>query len=136
MNNPLDKSKFFIGESIRGRLVVSVDETDPPVPAIDLLNSGLQLIIKKDFSDTDAEAIANLTIGNGITVVSSTSVLFECDYVIPGESTRNITAPSARNTSVDLYYEVNITYQGSTNSDVLETGKIKIETERVKTTFT
>ena len=38
-------------------------------------------------------------------------------------------------TIVDIYYEFNATYPGTTQSDVLDTGTIKIETNRVKNTL-
>jgi len=133
-NSLLNKSKHFVGEAIKGSFIITVDSEDPPVPAISLSSAALQLIVKKSYSDADSAAIANLSVGSGITVVINTSTLYNCTYVIPGSATRDLVS-SGRDTIVELYYEIGCTYSGETDSDVLETGIIKIETRRVKSTF-
>lgn len=132
-NESLNKASFYNGETIAGQIVITVDTEDPAVPALDVLNAGLQFILK--YPDTpDSEAIANLTVGSGITIISNTSTIIEATYQIPGTLTQNI-LPSGTDKAVSLDYEINISYQNDTeNSDVLEIGSIKIK-PRVKTTF-
>lgn len=133
-NEALNKSSFYNGETISGEITITVDIDDPAVPAIDVLNAGLQFILKEP-NKTDAEAIANLTVGNGITVISNSNTLITATYSIPGVLTRDL-LPPANEKSVTLEYEINITYtDDSQNSDVLEIGSIKIR-PRVKDNFT
>jgi hypothetical protein len=133
-NSLLNKSKHFIGEAIKGSFVITVDEEDPAIPEIDVLNASLQFIVKKSYDDADSDALVNLTIGDGITVISNTSVLYTCTYEIPGSATQNLST-TGRDTIVELVYEINCTYDGESDSDVLETGILKMDTKRVKTTF-
>ena len=132
-NSALNKSKHFLGEPISGHFIITVDEDDPAIPSIDILESSLEFIIKDDKSKPDSDALAVLTIGDGLTVVSNTSVLYNVVYRIPGSMTSSLVAPSARETVVTLYYEINITYDDETEANVLEAGTLKIETDRVKT---
>lgn len=128
----LDKSSFYNGETIAGSFTITAPETTPPEIAVSILNAGLQLILKVP-GETDANAIANLSIGSGITIVSQTATLITATYVIPGTATQTI-IPTGRETSVALRYEINITYDNDTNSDVLEIGSVKIK-PRVRTDF-
>lgn len=132
MNSNLDKSTWWIGEPISGYFIVSVDEIDPAIPSIDILNAGLEFIVKDNKAKSDDEALAFLTVGNGLEVVSNTDVLYNVIYRIPGSATADLEAPTVRDTSVTLYYELNITYSGETESNVLEVGTIKIRLDRVK----
>lgn len=132
-NSALNKSKWFLGEPISGHFIITVDEEEPAIPSIDILGSSLEFLLKDDKSKPDSEALAILTIGDGLTVVSNTSVLYNVVYRIPGSVTSGLVAPSARDTVVTLYYEINNTYDDETEANVLESGTIKIETDRVKT---
>lgn len=129
-NDNLDKATFWIGEPIVGYFLVTVDTVDPAVPSIDILNAGLEFIVK---NKADTLPLITLTIGNGLTIVENTSILYNVVYRIPGSITSNLVAPSARENTVTLFYELNITYGGETESNVLESGTIKIRTDRVKT---
>lgn len=135
-NAILNKSKHYKGEAIKGSFIITVDTEEPAIPAIDVLNAGLQLIIKKSYEDSDANAIADLSVGSGITVTQNTSTLYSCTYEIPGSVTQDLVSSDSRNSVVELVYEINITLNGETNSDVLEIGTLRIETKRVKSTFT
>lgn len=132
-NAELNKSKHFVGEPITGHFIITVDEEDPAIPSIDILESSLEFLIKDDKSKSDEDSLAILTIGDGLTVVSNTSVLYNVVYRIPGSVTSSLVAPSARETVVTLYFEINIIYDDETEANVLESGTIKIETNRVKT---
>lgn len=134
-NSTLNKSTHFLGELITGTIVISVDTEDPADPPIDILNAGLQMIVKENFTDSDEDALANLTIGNGLEITSNTSTLYDVVYRIPGSATQDLTAPSDRDSKREIYYEINITFDGEVDSDVLEIGTIKIETRRVKSDF-
>lgn len=128
----LNKATFFNGETITGSFTITVPTESPPVPPINVLNAGLQFLLKLP-NTADNEALANLTVGNGITITSNTSSLIEGTYEIPGTATREV-LPTGRDTSVSLDYELLITYDGDTNFDVLEIGSLKIK-PRVKTEF-
>jgi hypothetical protein len=132
-NSLLNKSTHYIGEVITGQFIITVDTETPAVPAIDVLAASLQMIIKDDVYNSDAEALAVLTVGDGLTVTENTSTLYDVIYKIDGDVTSNLEAPTPRENKVVLYYEINITYSGETYSDVLEIGTINIRTDRVKT---
>lgn len=132
-NAELNKSRHFIGESISGHFIISVDEEDPAIPSIDILEAGLEFIIKDDVFKPDSEALVILTVGDGLEVIENTQVIYNVIYRIPGIVTANFVPKSARETSVILYYEINCTFVGETESNVLETGTIVIQTNRVKT---
>lgn len=134
-NAELNKSTWYVSEPISGHFIISVDEEDPAIPSIDILNSGLEFILKDDKSKADSEALAVLTIGNGLEVIENTSILYNVVYKIPGAATRNVKPVNPRDTSVTLFFELNITYLNETESNVLETGTIKLRVDRVKSTF-
>ena len=128
----LNKSRIWKNESIRGRFVVTVDEVDPAIPAIDILDASLEMILKDDKNKPDSQALAVLTVGDGLTVVENTSLLYEVIYNIPGSATANLVAPSERETSIPVYYEINLTLDGEDDSDVLESGSFTVRLDRVK----
>lgn len=128
----LNKSRIWKSEAIRGRFVITVDEVDPAIPAIDILGASLEMIVKDDKNKPDSEALALLTVGDGLEVVENTSLLYEVIYRIPGSATANLVAPNERETSVPVYYEINLTLENEEDSDVLESGTIRINTDRVK----
>lgn len=128
----LNKATYYKGEAIRGHFEITVDQADPAIPAINLLNAGLEMILKLNKTDSDASALAILTVDNGLEVVENTEILYTVVYRIPGNTTATITPLSEKDNFRTIYYEINITYDGEVDSDVLEIGTIKIRTDRIK----
>lgn len=131
-NKNLNGSKHAKGEAIKGYFTLSYDVSDPPIPAVDLLNSTLQFIGKNDLSESNA--LFDLSIGNGLTIISETSNSIEVEYEIPASSTSALEPPTGvASTDVIVYYEVWINYAGDTaGPDRVGSGKIKIDTQIVK----
>lgn len=130
----LNKSQHFKGENISGEFTVTVLPDNPLSLITDLSGTVFQVLVKQNISDADTAALANLTVGSGLTITSSSTNEFKVSYIIPGSSTLSLTGTD-RNSIVEIYYEINATYSGETYSDVLEKGTIKIDTSRVKQTL-
>jgi hypothetical protein len=130
----LRNSTFFKGENISGKVTVTVLPDDPLSLITDLTGTTFQLLVKSKISDPDSSALANLTVGSGMSILSSAINEFEIEYTIPGSATSSLEG-TERNPIVGILYEFNATYSGETYSDVLEKGVIKIDTSRVKTTL-
>lgn len=128
----LNKSTYWVGESIRGHFEITVDQLDPAIPPINLLNAGLEMIFKLNKTDLDSSALAILTVGDGLEIIENSEFVYTATYRVPGSATASITSTSDRETARTIYYEINITYDGEQDSDVLEVGSIKIRTDRIK----
>jgi hypothetical protein len=128
----LNKSVYYKGEAIRGHFEILVDQTDPAIPSINLLNANLEMILKLNKTDLDVDALAILTPGDGLEVIENTEVLYTVIYRIPGSTTAPITPLTEKDNFRTIFYEINITYDGDVDSDVLEIGTIKIRTDRIK----
>ena len=132
-NSKLDKSTWWAGEPIAGNFIITVDQEDPAIPSIEILGSSLEFIIKDDKLKLDSDALAILTIGNGLEVVENTQFLYNVIYRIPGSMTSNLTPANARDPNITLFYEINLVYNDNDESSVLESGTLRIKTDRVKT---
>ena len=130
----LNKSEHYKGERIKGKFTITVLPSDPLSLVTDLSGTTFQLLVKAKTSDPDSSALANLTVGSGISILSSATNEFEIEYTIPGSATKDLEG-TERNPIIEILYELNATYSGETYSDVLEKGVIKINTSRVKTTL-
>lgn len=128
----LNKATYYKGEAIRGHFEITVDQADPAIPSINLLNAGLEMILKLNKTDLDLDALAILTPGNGLEIIENTEILYTVVYRIPGSTTASITPLTEKDNFRTIYYEINITYDGEVDSDVLEIGTIKIRTDRIK----
>ena len=131
----LNKSKWYKGEDIRGQYIITVEPTNPLSVITDLTGTTFQLIVKLNLNDNDSAALADLSDGDGLTITSISSSNYTVDFNISGESTEDIISANSRNSIVDIYYEFNATYPGTTQADVLDTGTIRIETNRVLKTL-
>ncbi len=130
----LNKSKHYRGEKIKGEFKLTILPEDPLSLVTDLTGTTFQFILKKKLNDLDSQSLANLTLGQGLSIISSTPTEFKVEYLIPGNATSNLVG-TERQPIVEIYYEINATYLGETYSDVLEIGSIKIDTNRVKQTL-
>lgn len=127
----LNSSKHYRGENISGRFQLTVEPDNPLSLITDLTGSVFQLIVKKTLQDEDENALANLTLGQGLTIITDEESSQILDFEIPGSSTSSISSENSRTTIVEIHYELNVTYPNKISKDVLEIGKIKIETARV-----
>lgn len=128
-NSLLDKSTFYKGEPIVGHFIITVDEEDPAIPSIEILNSSLEFVIKDDKLKSDSEALLTLTVDDGLEVVSNTPSLYNVNYRIPGSLTADLEPANARDTTITLFYKIKIIYEDETEFNVLESGTIKFRVD-------
>ena len=131
----LNNSTWYKGEDIEGQLTLTVLPADPLSAITDLTGTTFQLIVKSSKDDLDSQALADLSLGNGLTLISGTADTYLLDFLIPGSATENLTPATTRDSVVKIEYEINATYPGRTYSDVLEVGTIKVETHRILSTL-
>jgi hypothetical protein len=129
----LNKSEHYKGENIKGFYEVVVHTSNPLSVVTDLTGTTFQLIVKEKITDSDANALANLTLVNsGLEVTAVSTTNYRVDFTIPGEATENlVSSGSNRNSLLEIVYEFNATYPGESQADVLDIGIIKINTNRV-----
>lgn len=125
-------STYYVGEKISGSVRVTVNPaSDPPPIVSDLTGTTLQMMVKASMADADADALATLSEGSGLTVTSSAANEFVVDFAIPGSATAGLTVQST-STVASIFAEINALYTGETDLDVLEIYEFKIETARVR----
>jgi len=119
----------FTGEDLNGSFSIDITEL-PGSEQPTLTDIDLRLIGKTALSLPDADAVFDLGVGSGITILSNTAGVVSGTWAIDGGLTANL-RPSGTATRVVIQYEFLAYYTGNDDPVVLERDSFQLRADRV-----
>lgn len=124
-----DSRNRFVGEPIEGPFSVDIT-TLPGSDQPDLSDITLRMIGKTSLSLPDADAVFDLGVGTGLTIVSNVDDVVLGRWEVDGDRTANL-RPSGTATRVVIQYEFLAYYTGRNDPVVLERDSFQLRADRV-----